>query len=157
MKGLYFAFLGAGLLTMAAACGPDTDAISAAAQGYLDAMGNYRPADARPYASKETCEITLSFFESLMQHTDPAVYADNMPATITLGEISVEDDTLARVAFHKSTPVMEQDDTLHLVCRRGRWQVHEVIVIPKFLQPDSAPRTFTDEEIAAMRRQNQAR
>lgn len=151
-KAHSFALLLCALLLLLAACGDERGQIQAAAQGYLDAMGNYRPADARPYATKETCEVTLTFFETMMQYTDSSVYANNIPATITLGEIAIEEDTLATVAFHKHTPTVEQDGTVHLVRRNGDWRVHEVIKIPNMLNSAMKPRTFTPEELAEMRK-----
>ena len=100
----------AGLLM--AACSSDEEKIKESAQGYLNALGNYRPAEARPYASAETCEKTLAFYEALMKYTDSSVFKNNIPATIALGEIDYSDDTSATVAFHKSTPITEQDGTL---------------------------------------------
>lgn len=118
----------AGLLM--AACSSDEEKIRESAQGYLDALGNYRPAEARPYASVETCEKTLAFYEALMKYTDSSVFKNNIPATIALGEISYSDDTSATVAFHKSTPITEQDGTLHMVKRDRKWLAHEVIGFP---------------------------
>lgn len=118
----------AGLLM--AACSSDEEKIRESAQGYLDALGNYRPAEARPYASVETCEKTLAFYEALMNYTDSSVFKNNIPATITLGEIDYSDDTSATVAFHKSTPITEQDGTLHMVKRGRKWLAHEVIGFP---------------------------
>lgn len=137
---------------LAVGCSNDNERIRAAAQGYLDAMGNYRPSEARAYATEETCDVTLAFFETMMQYTDSSVYANNIPATVTLGEITIEDDTVATVAFHKHTPTVEQDGTVHLVCRNGDWRVHEVIKIPDMLNPSMKPRTFTPEELAEMRK-----
>lgn len=118
----------AGLLM--AACSSDEEKIRESAQGYLDALGNYRPAEARPYASVETCEKTLAFYEALMNYTDSSVFKNNIPATITLGEIDYSNDTSATVAFHKSTPITEQDGTLHMVKRGRKWLAHEVIGFP---------------------------
>ena len=98
-------------------------------------MGNYRPAEARPYASAETCEKTLAFYEALMKYTDSSVFKNNIPATIALGEIDYSNDTSATVAFHKSTPITEQDGTLHMVKRGRKWLAHEVIGFPTV--PDS--------------------
>lgn len=123
----------AGLLM--AACSSDEEKIKESAQGYLDALGNYRPAEARPYASVETCEKTLAFYEALMNYTDSSVFKNNIPATITLGEIDYSNDTSATVAFHKSTPITEQDGTLHMVKRGRKWLAHEVIGFPTV--PDS--------------------
>lgn len=130
MKRFIFipSLLCAGLLM--AACSSDEEKIRESAQGYLDALGNYRPAEARPYASVETCEKTLAFYEALMKYTDSSVFKNNIPATIALGEISYSDDTSATVAFHKSTPITEQDGTLHMVKRDRKWLAHEVIGFP---------------------------
>lgn len=118
----------AGLLM--AACSSDEEKIKESAQGYLNAWGNYSPAEARPYASVETCEKTLAFYEALMNYTDSSVFKNNIPATIALGEISYSNDTSATVAFHKSTPITEQDGTLHMVKRGRKWLAHEVIGFP---------------------------
>ena len=139
------------LLLLFAGCRNDNDQIRSAAQGYLDAMGNYRPTDARPYATEETCNVTLAFFEKMMQFTDPSVYADNIPATISLGEITIEEDSLATIAFHKHTPTKEQDGTIHLLRRNGKWRVHEVIKIPDMLNMPSTPRQLSDEELKELR------
>lgn len=112
------------------ACGGGEKQLREYAQGYLDAMGNYRPAEARPYASQQTCEKTLAFYETLMAFTDSSVFLNNIPAQITLGEITYSDDTCATVAFHKSTPSRQQDGTLHMVKRDRRWVVHEVLNLP---------------------------
>lgn len=117
-------------LSLLAACAGGEGQLREYAQGYLDALGNYRPAEARPYASPETCEKTLTFYEALMNYTDSSVFKNNIPATITLGEIRYSDDTCATVAFHKSTPITEQDGTLHMVKRGRKWLAHEVINLP---------------------------
>lgn len=140
------------LALLLAGCSNDDKQIRTAAQGYLDAMGNYRPTDARPYATEETCNVTLAFFEKMMQYTNPSVYANNIPATITLGDITMEEDTLATIAFHKHTPSMEQDGKIQLVRREGHWLVDQVIDIPGILNPGNEPRTFTQEQIEEMRR-----
>lgn len=131
----------------------DNQLILNTAQGYLDAMGNYRPADARKYASQETQDITLSYYEEILKHTDPKVFANNMPATITIGQIDI-DDTLAMAKYHKSTPITEQDGQITLVKRKGEWQVFEVINIPSNMQLNNEgfkKRTITDEQIKQMR------
>lgn len=141
------------VLAMAAACSGGESQLKKCAQGYLEAMGNYRPAEAKPYASQETCEQTLAFYEMLMEHTDSAVYRNNMPAEITLGAITYPTDTTAEVAFHKSTPATQQDGTLHLLKREGRWMVHEVIEVPPiFKLMNQGPRTFSDEELEEIRK-----
>ena len=156
MRQITKALFASCILLACASCHNDDKQIRDAAQGYLDAMGNYRPADARPYASKETCDSTLDFFEQVMKTTDPSSYSNNMPAKITLGEIAVE-DSLAEIEYHKSTPTNEQDGTLHLVKREGQWQVHEIIQVPPVVRAavygdTSHPgRKFTSEQVAQMR------
>lgn len=152
MKKTYY-IIAALCLALCAACANDAEKIAQAAQGYLDAMGNYRPAEARPFATEETCSATLEFYEHILTTTDPKVYANNMPAEITLGEISIN-DTLATVAFHKSTPATQQDGTIDLVKRKGKWLVHQVINVPTVLRQTAegeGPRTFSEEEISTMR------
>ena len=141
----------AALLLIAACSNNDQEEIRQCAQGYLDAMGNYRPTEARQYSSKETCDITLAFFEQVMTYTDSSVYSNNIPATITIGQIVVTDDTTATAAFHKSTPSVEQDGSINLVKRDRKWQVHEVLNVPQLPSNDQGPRILPDEDIKALR------
>lgn len=151
MKKTYY-IIAALCLTLCAACANDAEKIAQSAQGYLNAMGNYRPSEARPFATEETCNTTLEFYEHILKNTNPQVYANNMPAEITLGEISIN-DTLATVAFHKSTPSTQQDGSLNLVKRKGKWLAHEIIKVPAALNPNTEKnRKITEEEIAEMRR-----
>ena len=133
-----------------AACSNDQEQIKQSAYGYLDAMGNYRPTDARPYATQQTCDVTLAFYENVMEYTDSSVYSNNIPAEITIGKIIVADDTTATAAFHKSTPTVQQDGTVHLVKRQGRWLVHEVLNVPKLPRTGQPPRTLSPEETKAL-------
>lgn len=116
-----------------AACNNNEKEIRHTAQGYLEAMGKYCPAEARPFATPQTCNITLDFFEKVVAQTDPEVYADNMPATFTIQDIAI-DDSLAEVSYHKSTPSKEYDGILHCVQRDGRWLVNEVLNIPPIMR-----------------------
>ena len=144
------------LLTTAAlilltACANDKEQIAEVAQGYLDAMGNYRPTEARQYSTPQTCDVTLAFFERVLEFTDSSVYANNIPAEITLGNIVIADDTSATVDFHKSTPSTQQDGTIHLSKRDRGWLVNEVLNVPQLPSKDQGPRTLSDEEIKALR------
>ena len=133
------------------ACTNDEEQIVHSAQGYLDAMGNYRPTEARQYATPQTCDVTLAFFERVLEFTDSSVYANNIPAEITLGDIVITDDTSATVDFHKSTPSTQQDGTIHLSKRDGTWLVNEVLNVPQLPSKDQGPRILSDEEIKALR------
>lgn len=158
MKSLLsFAFALVATLALSA-CTNDQKEIEETAMGYLDALGNYRVSDARPFSTPQTCDVTLSFFEAMMANTDPTVYANNIPATITIGEITMNDDSTATVAFHKSTPSVEQDGTITVIKMDGKWLVDQVLDInPMMMQMARAgenpkPRTFSDEEINEMRK-----
>ena len=151
MKHIHLLILSAALL--ATACASDQEQIKQSAQGYLDAMGNYRPADARPYSTQQTCDVTLAFFERIMEITDSSVYSNNIPAEITIGEITIADDTTATAAFHKSTPSVQQDGAINLVKRQGRWLVHEVIDVPQLPQTGQGPRIIPEEDIKALHEQ----
>lgn len=137
------------------ACNHDNRQIRATAQGYLDAVGNFKPTEARPYCTQEMCDTTITFFEMLMEHSDSSAYANNIPAKITLGDIEKE-DSLAIVYYHKSTPSVEQDGQLHLVKRKHQWLVHEIIYVPPIVRTmmdtNASPRHFTPEEIEGMRK-----
>lgn len=148
---LHRTLLLAGAAVLLTACTNDEEQIRQCAQGYLDAMGNYRPTEARQYSSKETCDITLAFFEQVMAYTDSSVYSNNIPATITIGQIVVTDDTTATAAFHKSTPSVEQDGSINLVKRDRKWQVHEVLNVPQLPSNDQGPRILPDEDIKVLR------
>lgn len=127
---------------MLLSCGnSDEKAIRDTAQGYLDAMGNYRIEEAEPYASQQTIDVTLHFFEQVvMPHVDSAAIHANMPATITLGDIQMEGDSAALVDYHKHTPKSEQDGQLHVVKENGKWVADVVIEIPQILNPSQQRR-----------------
>ena len=97
--------------------------IEKAAQGYLDAMGNYRIDDAAPYATLRTREKTIPTLNYLMAHSDTAYINSNRPATITLTGTTMLSDTSARVYYHKSTPLKESDDSILVVLEEGQWLV----------------------------------
>lgn len=124
------------LLVLTASCKSDDKAIRHVAQGYLEAMGNYQIEAAEPFATEETKQNTLRFIEeNIMPITDTSYINSNRPATITLGEISYTSDTTATIAFHKSTPIKEDDGTLDLVKRNNQWQAQVIINVPSILRP----------------------
>ena len=140
-----------GVAMLLSACANDEEQIRQCAQGYLDAMGNYRPTEARQYATQQTCDVTLAFYERVIEVTDPNVYKDNMPAEITIGDITIADDTTATAAFHKSTPTTQQDGSIDLVRRDHKWQVHQVLNVPQLPAKEQGPRILSDEEVKELR------
>ena len=151
MKKRTLILTAAALLLIAACSNNDQEEIRQCAQGYLDAMGNYRPTEARQYSTPQTCDVTLAFFERVLEFTDSSIYANNIPAEITLGNIVIADDTTATVDYHKSTPSTQQDGTIHLSKRDGTWLVNEVLNVPQLPSKDQGPRTLSDDEIKALR------
>lgn len=148
---LHRTLLLAGAAVLLTACANDEEQIRQCAQGYLDAMGNYRPTEARQYATQQTCDVTLAFYERVIEVTDPNVYKDNMPAEITIGDITIADDTTATAAFHKSTPTTQQDGSIDLVKRDHKWQVHQVLNVPQLPAKEQGPRILSDEEVKELR------
>lgn len=100
-----------------------TEAIEKAAQGYLDAMGNYLIDDAAPYATRQTREKTIPTLNEIMAKADTSYINSNRPATITIKGSRMLSDTSARVYYHKSTPIKEDDDSVRVVLEDGQWLV----------------------------------
>ena len=93
-------------------CNSDKRQIVKAAEGYLNATGNYRIEEAYPYATKSTCENTLPYIsEVLIPATDSAYLTANVPATIKLDSLLIVDDT-AWVAYTKTTPIKKLSSVL---------------------------------------------
>lgn len=105
----------------------DIKEINNAAYNYLDALGNYRIDDARPYASELTQERTLDFFARLLPAVDTNYIRKNTPAEVTIKGVVKLDDSTARAYFTKKTPIVLQDDSLTLIREKGRWVVDAVI------------------------------
>lgn len=112
-----------------AGCHSEEARMRQAAQGYLDAMGNYRIADAAPYATQATRQITLPAMLHFMQRADfdSTYMRSNTPATITLGALQRHTDSTATILYHKSTPLSETDDSLRLHLEGGQWLAHAVL------------------------------
>lgn len=133
------------LLPLLWACHSDTEAIRQAAQGYLQAMGDYRIADAAPFATEETAATTLHYIATnIMPHADTdsafaAYIASNTPATIEITAVERTSDTTATVAFVKTTPIQRQQGQKQLLKRNGQWRVHELIQVPNVIQAASQP------------------
>lgn len=108
-------------------CNNEQRQITKAAEGYLKATGNYRIEEAYPYATRETREVTLPYMsEVLIPATDSAYLAANVPATIVLDSLLIENDT-AWVAYTKTTPIKKLSNIIYLVKEDGKWLVDVVI------------------------------
>ena len=128
-----------GITILLASCAQqsDTKQIEKTAYKYLKAMGDYKIAKAEDYADNETRSVTLQFFErKMMPYVDSTYIKSNMPAKITIGDITIIDDTSALVTYHKSTPITEQDGELQMRKEDGKWKAHVVIKIPNIFYFD---------------------
>ncbi|MBR5831503.1 MAG: DUF4878 domain-containing protein [Bacteroidales bacterium] len=121
------------------ACVTEKKEIEEVAYNYLDAMGNYRIDDARPYASAETCEKTLDvFINYLMPKVDTNYIKSNTPATIEILSVDILSDTTAVVSYEKTTPItVQKDGRLDMIKEDGRWCAEVIIALPPIVEMDS--------------------
>lgn len=122
-----------------ASCGSNPQKeIEKNAYGYLDAMGNYRIDDARPYASTPTCERTLDVLQKyILPKTDTNYIISNTPATIDILGVELLSDTTAVVSYSKTTPLQVQSGKLDMVKENGRWCAEVIIALPPIMTMDS--------------------
>ena len=122
-----------------ASCGSNPQKeIEKNAYGYLDAMGNYRIDDARPYASTPTCERTLDVLQKyILPKTDTNYIISNTPATIDILGVELLSDTTAVVSYSKTTPLQVQSGKLDMVKENGRWCAEVIITLPPIMTIDS--------------------
>lgn len=135
------------LMSIACSNTPKND-IECAAQGYLDAMGNYLPEEAIPYATSFTREHTIPTIRQIITLSDTAYMNSNKPATITIHSSRMLSDTTAVVYYHKSTPIKEVDDSVAVVLEEGKWLVDFRMPYIPFLNvnKDSVNRQFAIEK-----------
>lgn len=112
------------VIAMTACANKTEKEIEEAAQGYLNAMGNYRIEEAAPYATQQTREKTIPTILNLLSlMNDTAYIKSNTPATITIQNTRMISDTLACIYYHKSTPIKEVDDSVMVLFENGKWLV----------------------------------
>ena len=134
-RHLQLAFTALMTAILLSACNSDERQIKQAAQGYLDAMANYRIEEAEPYVTEETRDITLLFVEkAIMPNLAPNVIPENTPATIDITSVDITTDTTASVAYTKTTPKDTTHETINLLKRNNEWRVHYVVEIPPIFQ-----------------------
>ena len=136
MKKILFVVISVMVL---ASCGSNPQKeIEKNAYGYLDAMGNYRIDDARPYASTPTCERTLDVLQKyILPKTDTNYIISNTPATIDILAVELLSDTTAVVSYSKTTPLQVQSGKLDMVLEDGRWCAEVIIALPPIMTMDS--------------------
>lgn len=98
------------------------------AEKYIDALANYDFESARQYATPETKQITLQYFEGfIMPILDSSYIEKNTPATIRIDSVTFSSDTSATVYYYKKTPIRADNITLEMRQRNGQWLAHQVI------------------------------
>lgn len=137
------------LLTLAA-CSTESSKIKQAALQYSTAMGNYDFDEARKFATEQTCNITIDFYQHIaLPNLDTAYIRANTPATITITKVEQTSDTTATAYFHKTTPSSSADGDLNLVKRQGEWKADVVIAIPPAFRAISHPRKAIPQNLKA--------
>lgn len=129
-------------------CNNDEKQIRKAAQGYLEATGNYLIEDAYPYATKITRKTTLPYLtDYLLPITDSNYIKANTPATIVIDSIFIAEDS-AWVLYTKTTPLRAVQNQVCLIKEEGKWLVDLPLMIPNNLplkRPNSTPDTTVHE------------
>ncbi|MBP5327387.1 MAG: DUF4878 domain-containing protein [Bacteroidales bacterium] len=144
MKKILFVICLATLLS--ASCASDKHQVKSAAQHYLDATGDYNIDEACKYATPETVKGLRTIEKTVMRMVDPEYIKKNTPAKITIKDIIYTNDSVARVAFHKKTPIQEVDDTLMMVRYNGEWKAQIKIKVPDILAGDESTVIDSDQK-----------
>ena len=140
MKHVHHLIIIAAIALTAANCNTERSLIESSAYNYLDAMGNYRIAEAAPFASEQTQGTTINYIlNNIMPNMDSSYILQNTPATIKLKGVRMINDSTARIGYRKDTPITHQNDSLTLVKRNGQWQAHVVIKVPKIVSSMLGP------------------
>ena len=132
--------LAVALLTLFTLCSCENkSSIEEAAIGYLQAMGDYRPDEAIPFATQYTRNTTIPVIKRIIEHSDTAYIRKNSPSVITINDIRMVSDSIARVYYHKHTPIKDVDDSVTVVKEENKWLVDVRINVPSMLlaTPDS--------------------
>lgn len=121
------------IITLAAAtlcclaCTNEKKQVEEAAYGYCHATANFDIEGATPYCTSETARTTLVTARKLIAMVDSAIIVADKPATIAIVDVRFVSDTVAKAAYHKTTPIKDYIDTVELRKRDGRWLVHSPI------------------------------
>lgn len=135
MKKLNFIFAYLIVSLIFVGCNSEKNLIEKSAQGYLDAMGNYRITEAEAFATEETIENTLHQIEKyIMPNLDSTFMQKNTPATIVINDVKILNDTSAEVAYTKTTPIQVQEGKLDMRKRGKEWKALVKITIPEALK-----------------------
>lgn len=120
-KTIYFLFVI--VCVLLTGCNREQRKVEVIAQNYLTDMGNYRFDEAKKYASdkqlpmiEKAAEIVKDIPEENLQQV--------LPVTITIENISIENDT-AFVVFESQSKAFQNKGMLKMVKRDGDWKAYE--------------------------------
>lgn len=157
MKKKSLTLLLSALATLLTTACVNEKAISTTAQGYLDAMANFKPNEAIPYASQATVDGYIKYVNTvLMPQLDTnkvlqqAISVD-IPATITIDNIDVTSDTTATVAYTKQTPSRTAHESIALIKEDGKWKVEVLLAAPTMLTPQQSLSNKTIKELDSVK------
>lgn len=98
---------------------------------YSKAMANYDVDKAWDYATDETRNTTLVKAKFYTTKIDPKYIESDTPAKIEILETMIIDDTSGYAIYHKTTPIKDFSDTLHMRRRNGKWYAHAPLQVIK--------------------------
>ncbi len=135
------------------ACNNDKKQITEAATGYLTAMANYRQQEAVPFATQETIDTYIAFINQYLapQYDTNATLRANceaeMPASISINNIEIIDDTTAIVTYTKETPRSRAtNQELAMRKRNNQWKAHFPLdEVPSLFQATKNNKLSIDE------------
>lgn len=111
------------VFVIAGCSGKEKHAAKDVAYRYAMDMANYRIDSAAQYATAETME-TLEIGRRLVSAVGQEYIDSDTPANIEITAVELENDTMAFAVYHKTTPIKDFIDTLHLRKRNGKWLAH---------------------------------
>ena len=116
-------------VTLTTGCKSDEEKINDVAYKYSFAMANYDVATAEKYATHETKTTTLVVARQLIERVGNKYIQSDTPATITIEDINILNDTSAIATYHKTTPIKDFRGPLELRKRNHRWLAHATIPV----------------------------
>ena len=121
-------------LLLLVSCTSAEDNIKKEASAYLNATATYNIEEACKHCTNETAEGLKTVQEAILQQLDSAYLNQNKQATIAILGVERINDSIAKVAYSKKTPLTQYVDTLRMVQREGIWMAHMPMNIPPIVR-----------------------
>ena len=103
-------------------CNSEKRNVEKAAQGYLDAVTNFKTDEARKYAAPDF-EQYIEMMEIFVSWAHKDTIAALIPNKVTINNVEIYADTAAIVSFHSSNPRQETDAQIKMIKIDGEWKV----------------------------------